>query len=117
VAWFDPTVAERPDVTTSGVLAVHLAELRAGKVEPSLSAAQQYVENLHQEYLAAKPPTPTTTTPTTTTPTTTTSTTTVPITSIVSPTSTLPPATTTPPPAGTVAPATTAVPATTPPTS
>jgi PPM family protein phosphatase len=77
VLWFKPTVAERPNVTTKGILAVHLSDLRAGKVESSLSAAQLYVANIHKEYLAAKtantapkpPPTTTTTsTSTTTTP-------------------------------------------------
>lgn len=68
VLWFHPTIAERPAVTTAGVLPVHLAELRAGKVESSLSAARQYVANLHHEYQTAKSANtvPTTTTPSTT---------------------------------------------------
>lgn len=54
VLWFQPTVAERSAVTSAGVLPVHLAELRAGKVESSLGAARAYVANLHREYAAAK---------------------------------------------------------------
>jgi PPM family protein phosphatase len=108
VLWFKPTVAKRSDVTTKGVLAVHLSDLRAGKVEGSLSAAEQYVANIHQEYLAAKTadtvpkPTPTTTT---------TSTTTLPVTTTVTP-PTVPPTTTatTAPPTTAPVPPTTAAP-------
>lgn len=54
VLWFHPTVAERSAVTTADILPVHLAELRAGKVEGSLEEARQFVANLHEEYRAAR---------------------------------------------------------------
>jgi len=73
VLWFQPTVAERSPVTTTGVLPVHLSELRAGKVETSLGAAREYVANLHHEYEAARSAdtVPATTVPTTAPPATT----------------------------------------------
>lgn len=71
VLWFRPTIAQRSGVTTAGILPVHLGELRSGKVEPTLVAAQGYVRRLHQEYLGAQaatqaPPVPTTPVPATT---------------------------------------------------
>ncbi|MGH9075988.1 MAG: Stp1/IreP family PP2C-type Ser/Thr phosphatase [Acidimicrobiales bacterium] len=48
--WLRPTVAQRTDVTTAGVLAYHLGALRAGQPEGSLDAARQYVQSLQAEY-------------------------------------------------------------------
>jgi protein phosphatase len=61
--WFDPTLEKRTPLTTDEVLDVHLPELRKGKTQSSLAAADRYVNNLEQEAKAAHPPTTTTTTP------------------------------------------------------
>jgi protein phosphatase len=47
--WIQPTVTQRTALTTSTVLPARVPDLRAGKEEPSLAAAQQYVTNLAQE--------------------------------------------------------------------
>lgn len=47
--WIQPTVTQRTALTTSTVLPARVPDLRAGKEEPSLAAAQQYVSNLAQE--------------------------------------------------------------------
>jgi protein phosphatase len=47
--WIQPTVTQRTPLTTSTVLPFRVADLRAGKEEPTLAAAQQYVNNLTQE--------------------------------------------------------------------
>ena len=47
--WIQPTVTQRTALTTSTVLPARVPDLRAGKEEPSLAAAQQYVGNLAQE--------------------------------------------------------------------
>jgi len=66
VLWFKPTVAQRKAVTTAQVLSSSLPQLQLGMEEPSLAAANQYVDNLVTAYVAATP-SPTTTTTTTTT--------------------------------------------------
>jgi protein phosphatase len=67
--WWQPTVAAATAVTTGDVLARHLPQLAAGQTEPSLSAAQQYIDSLVAEQqaaaAAARPPAPSTTTTTT----------------------------------------------------
>jgi protein phosphatase len=62
--WFDPTLEKRTPLTTDEVLDVHLPELRKGKTQGSLAAADRYVNNLEQEAKAARPPATTTTLPT-----------------------------------------------------
>ncbi|GAC1353618.1 MAG: protein phosphatase 2C domain-containing protein [Acidimicrobiales bacterium] len=47
--WFKPSLAERSAVTSAQVLAVHLPDLQKGRLEPSLSAARQYVKSLLEE--------------------------------------------------------------------
>jgi PPM family protein phosphatase len=47
--WIHPSVTQRTALTTSTVLPARIADLRAGKEEPTLAAAQQYVNNLAQE--------------------------------------------------------------------
>jgi PPM family protein phosphatase len=64
VLWFNPTVAERTDVTTAEVPHRMLGQLTAGTTEPSRTAADDYVRNLVDEYQAENPaPTTTTTVP------------------------------------------------------
>lgn len=63
--WFQPTVAKKTEATTSQVLPSRLPDLRSGKEEPSLSAAQTYVTTLLAE--AAREQAAATTTATTTT--------------------------------------------------
>ena len=60
--WFDPTLEKRTPLTTDEVLEVHLPELRKGKTQSSLAAADRYVNNLEQEAKATRPTTTTTTT-------------------------------------------------------
>ncbi|MDQ2754926.1 MAG: protein phosphatase 2C domain-containing protein [Actinomycetota bacterium] len=52
--WFNPTVARHTGLTTDQVEPRHLDELRAGKTEGSLSAANQYVSNLQAEFANAQ---------------------------------------------------------------
>jgi protein phosphatase len=47
--WFDPTVARRTDLTVADVLPGRLDALEKGKQEPSLSDAEEYVNNLRHE--------------------------------------------------------------------
>ena len=49
VLFFKPSLAERTQVLSNQVLPVHLPDLQRGKVEPSLGAARQYVQNLFDE--------------------------------------------------------------------
>jgi hypothetical protein len=63
VLWFHPKVVDRTGVTTSKILPVAVAPVRAGVQESSLAAAHHYVDNLKAEAAT----TTTTTTPTTTT--------------------------------------------------
>jgi serine/threonine protein phosphatase PrpC len=51
--WFEPTVAERTSITTNDVLPSRVADLRAGKIEPSLAAAHAYIGNLASEAATA----------------------------------------------------------------
>jgi protein phosphatase len=69
--WFKPTVRQRFDMTTAQVPQDRLADVRAGKAEPSLAAARRYVQNLQSEAQATSgsPATTTPTTPTATSPT------------------------------------------------
>lgn len=63
--WYDPKVYQKTQLTTSDVLPYHLASLKKGVVEPSLSAALAYVHNLSNE--ASQVSTSTATVPTTST--------------------------------------------------
>ncbi|HEX3425185.1 MAG TPA: Stp1/IreP family PP2C-type Ser/Thr phosphatase [Acidimicrobiales bacterium] len=66
--WFQPTVAKMTGATTSQVLPSRLPDLRSGKEEPSLGAAQTYVSTLLAEATREQATTTTTTTvPVTTT--------------------------------------------------
>jgi protein phosphatase len=47
--WIQPSVAQHTNLTTSTVLPSRVPDLKAGKEEPTLGAAQQYVNNLAQE--------------------------------------------------------------------
>ena len=53
--WFKPTVAERSDLTMAQVLPSRVADLEAGKPEPTLAAARRYVANLAEEAGARAP--------------------------------------------------------------
>jgi protein phosphatase len=72
--WFKPTVRQRFDMTTAQVPQDRLADVRAGKAEPSLAAARRYVQNLQSEAQATSG-SPATTTPASGSPTTATPTT------------------------------------------
>jgi protein phosphatase len=65
VLWFHPTVASATSVTAGDVLSRHWPALSAGQTEPSLAAAQQYIDRLVAEQQAAqaasRPPAPSTT--------------------------------------------------------
>ncbi|MDQ1418767.1 MAG: family protein phosphatase [Acidimicrobiaceae bacterium] len=62
--WFEPTVAQKTAVRTSDVLPSRLSDLRAGKEEPSLGQARDYVTRLQAEKTQlAQGTTTTTTTP------------------------------------------------------
>ena len=47
--WFEPTVEERSTLTMAQVLPSRVADLEAGKPEPTLEAARRYVANLAEE--------------------------------------------------------------------
>ena len=47
--WFQPTVAERTNVSTSAVLTARLSDLHGGKEEATLAQARSYVRNLQSE--------------------------------------------------------------------
>ena len=49
VLFLKPTLAEKTSVLSTQVLPVHLPDLQKGQVEPSLSAARRYVQNLFDE--------------------------------------------------------------------
>lgn len=51
VLWFNPKVVNNTGVSTSEILPLALADIRAGVQEPSLDAAKKYVANAHQAYL------------------------------------------------------------------
>lgn len=80
VLGMDPTLQQRTQYTTSDVLPASVPTLKSGQEEPSLSSAQQYVQNLVTAYNTAQAAAgaTTTTSPTTTSPTTTPATTTTP---------------------------------------
>jgi protein phosphatase len=50
--WFEPTVHARTRLTTADVLSFRVPDLRAGKIEPSVKAAQAYLHNLTREKAA-----------------------------------------------------------------
>ena len=54
--WFEPKVVDRTGVSTTDVLSIHLADLRATVQEPSLTAAKRYVNDLQREFAAASSP-------------------------------------------------------------
>jgi serine/threonine protein phosphatase PrpC len=71
VLWFHPRVVDHTGTTTSQLLPMDVAQIRAGVQEPSLLAAKRYVTNLHNEYVSvqdAKHPKTNSTTTTTTVP-------------------------------------------------
>ena len=49
VLWFKPQVVDRTGVTTSQIPAINVSTVRGKVVEPTLSAARGYVNNLRQE--------------------------------------------------------------------
>jgi serine/threonine protein phosphatase PrpC len=53
VLWFEPTVAQRTNVTAGNILPYHLSSLKNGQEEPSLSAARAYISRLQTEYAQA----------------------------------------------------------------
>jgi len=65
--WFQPTVAERTNVSTSAVLTSRLSDLHGGKEEATLARARTYVRNLQNEGQAhevlSPPSTPASTAP------------------------------------------------------
>ena len=70
--WIHPSLSQRTALTTCTVLPSRVPDLRAGKEEPDLGTAQQYVSNLAQEARSLPPgrpgcPTPPATTPPATT--------------------------------------------------
>ena len=54
VLWFHPRVVDRTGTTTSQLLPMDVAQIRAGVQEPSLLAAKRYVTNLHNEYVSVQ---------------------------------------------------------------
>ncbi|HEY4378264.1 MAG TPA: Stp1/IreP family PP2C-type Ser/Thr phosphatase [Acidimicrobiales bacterium] len=84
VLWFDPTVEQRMKISRSQVPDALEASIAAGKEEPSVTAARNYVLNLRNQIAQIEAAKTTTTTTTTTAPTTTT-TTTVPPTTTTAP--------------------------------
>jgi hypothetical protein len=56
VLWMKPTVKQPTGFTTSDVLPVHVPTLQSGQQEPSLSAAQAYVQRLVAEKQQASAP-------------------------------------------------------------
>jgi serine/threonine protein phosphatase PrpC len=73
--WFKPKLLEVTRVGTGQILPFTLPVVQHDKQEPSLGAAQSYVRNLHQEYVATHPRSKGATGPSSTTSTTTTTTT------------------------------------------
>ena len=70
VLWFDPTVAQRTNVTTGEVLPHQIPRLRAGQEESSLAEARAFVRSLVAEANAARSAqSPTTTAPSSSVPT------------------------------------------------
>jgi protein phosphatase len=64
--WFQPTVAERTNVSTSAVLTSRLSDLQGGKEEATLGQARTYVRNLQDEAQAHAVVSPPSTAPPTT---------------------------------------------------
>ena len=60
--WFEPRVVEQKPLTVNDILPARVAALRAGKEEATKAAADRYVNNLRQEFEAARQAVPTTTT-------------------------------------------------------
>lgn len=54
VLWFQPTIKQRTSVTVSQVLPARVGTLRAGQVESSVGAANQYVARLRNEAATAQ---------------------------------------------------------------
>jgi PPM family protein phosphatase len=54
VLWFHPRVVDHTGTTTSQLLPMDVAQIRAGVQEPSLPAAKRYVANLHNEYVSVQ---------------------------------------------------------------
>ncbi len=50
VLWFNPKIVDRTGVTTDQIQFGRISDLRAGVVEPSMSAARRYVANLRSEF-------------------------------------------------------------------
>ncbi len=66
--WFQPTVAERTNVSTSAVLTSRLSDLQGGKEEATLAQARTYVRNLQSEAQAHEVLSPPSTSPPSTAP-------------------------------------------------
>jgi protein phosphatase len=58
--WIQPSVAQRTSLNTCTVLPARVPDLKSGKEEPTLTAAQQYVNNLTQEARSVPAGAPTT---------------------------------------------------------
>jgi len=54
VLWFQPKEADDSGITTSQLLPADVAEIRSGVQEPSLLAAERYINNLRSEYISAQ---------------------------------------------------------------
>ncbi|MDQ3462819.1 MAG: hypothetical protein M3471_07305, partial [Actinomycetota bacterium] len=65
--WIEPKLAERTDLALADVPPSRLAAVTAGKEEPSLADARDYVAALEEQALAERPTTTTTSSTTTTT--------------------------------------------------
>ena len=48
--WFQPTVYRRTDIVAADVPIVRLDDVKAGKEEPSVGAANRYIQNLRDEH-------------------------------------------------------------------
>jgi serine/threonine protein phosphatase PrpC len=66
VLWIDPQLQERTGITREQVPEGLLGELDAGKQQPDLAAARQYVSNIETQIAATVPTSPVNPTPTTT---------------------------------------------------
>jgi len=55
---FEPKLLDLTKVTTAEVLAYRLPALRHTVDEPSLKAGEQYIANLHKEFIASQNPSP-----------------------------------------------------------
>jgi len=54
ILWFHPKVVDHTHVTTSHVLSTGVTQIHSGVQEASLTAAKNYVRNLHDQYEAVE---------------------------------------------------------------